>query len=200
VDPEGEGVGHHAIDAAAQAVLDRFPDFHFAPSAPPTATGDLGRLAWEMRTPDDVVTVRGMDIALIADGRITRFWVFLEAPSPSTPMTAPKPPSSSAKRSPQPAATKLEPTRQRFAPRQSPLLSRRIYLDHPDDQQGNSRDACEVAGPSRRVEHVQRPGNQASEQEGFHLKPTQGTGQFLALRIHRVSRVRQRFLPFSGLT
>jgi hypothetical protein len=79
-DPEGEGVGHDAIDAAAQAVLDRFPDFHFAPSAPPTATGDLGRLAWEMRTPDDVVTVRGMDIALIADGRITRFWVFLEAP------------------------------------------------------------------------------------------------------------------------
>jgi hypothetical protein len=41
-----------------------------------------------MRTPDDVVTVRGMDIALIADGRITRFWVFLEAPwriSVSTP-------------------------------------------------------------------------------------------------------------------
>ncbi|MCW2978820.1 MAG: hypothetical protein JWO14_547 [Solirubrobacterales bacterium] len=34
-----------------------------------------------MRTPDDVVTVCGMDIALIADGRITRFWVFLELPS-----------------------------------------------------------------------------------------------------------------------
>jgi hypothetical protein len=79
-DPEGEGVGHDAIDAAAQAVLDRFPDFHFAPAAPPTAVGDLGRLAWEMRTPDDIVTVRGMDVALFADGRITRFWVFVEAP------------------------------------------------------------------------------------------------------------------------
>ena len=79
-DPEGEGVGHDAIDAAAQAVLDRFPDFHFAPAAPPTAVGDLGRLAWEMRTPDDVVTVRGMDVAQIADGRITRFWVFVEVP------------------------------------------------------------------------------------------------------------------------
>lgn len=79
-DPEGSGVGHDAIDAAAQAVLDRFPDFHFAPAAPPTAVGDLGRLAWEMRTPDDVVTVRGMDLALVAAGRITRFWVFVEAP------------------------------------------------------------------------------------------------------------------------
>jgi hypothetical protein len=79
-DPEGEGVGHDTIDAAAQAVIDRFPDFHFAPAAPPTAVGDLGRLAWEMRTPDDTVTVRGMDVALIADGRIIRFWVFVEAP------------------------------------------------------------------------------------------------------------------------
>ncbi len=79
-DPEGSGVGREAIDAAAQTVLDRFPDFHFAPAAPPTAVGDLGRLAWEMRTPDDVVTVRGMDIALIAAGRITRFWVFVDAP------------------------------------------------------------------------------------------------------------------------
>jgi hypothetical protein len=79
-DPEGEGVGHDAIDAAAQAVLDRFPDFHFAPAAPPSAVGDLGRLAWEMRTPDDTVTVRGMDVAQIADGRIIRFWVFVEAP------------------------------------------------------------------------------------------------------------------------
>lgn len=79
-DPEGSGVGHDAIDAAAQAVLDRFPDFHFAPAAPPTAVGDLGRLAWEMRTSDDVVTVRGMDVALVAAGRITRFWVFIEAP------------------------------------------------------------------------------------------------------------------------
>ena len=80
IDPEGEGVGHDAIDAAAQAILDRFTDFHFAPATPPTAAGDLGRLPWEMRTPDDTVTVRGMDVALIADGRITRFWVFVEAP------------------------------------------------------------------------------------------------------------------------
>jgi hypothetical protein len=79
-DPEGSSVGHDAIDAAAQAVLDRFPDFRFAPSAPASAVGDLGRLAWEMRTTDDVVTVRGMDVALIAAGRITRFWVFVEAP------------------------------------------------------------------------------------------------------------------------
>lgn len=79
-DPEGSGVGHDAIDAAAQAVLDRFPDFHFTPAAPPTAVGDLGRLAWDMRTPDDDIAVRGMDVALIVDGRITRFWVFIEAP------------------------------------------------------------------------------------------------------------------------
>jgi hypothetical protein len=49
-------------------------------AAPPTAVGDLGRLAWVMRAFDDTVTVRGMDVALIADARIIRFWVFVEAP------------------------------------------------------------------------------------------------------------------------
>jgi SnoaL-like domain len=79
-DPEGSGVGHDAIDAAAEAVLTRFPDFHFTLAAPPTAVGDLGRLPWEMRAPDDTVSARGMDVAQIADARITRFWVFVEQP------------------------------------------------------------------------------------------------------------------------
>jgi len=77
-DPEGMGVGHDAIDAAAAAVLDRFPDHRFAVAAAPTVAADLGRLAWELRTPTDEVAVRGMDIALFATTRITRFWVFVD--------------------------------------------------------------------------------------------------------------------------
>jgi hypothetical protein len=79
-DPEGSGTGHDAIHAAAEAILTRFPDFHFTLAAPPTAVGDLGRLPWELRTPDDTVVARGMDVAQFTDAHITRFWVFVEAP------------------------------------------------------------------------------------------------------------------------
>jgi hypothetical protein len=78
VDPEGSGTGHDGIDAAAATVLARFPDLHFAPAAPPTAIGDLGRAGWELRDADDVAVVRGMDIATVADGRITRIWIFVD--------------------------------------------------------------------------------------------------------------------------
>jgi hypothetical protein len=80
-DPEGTGVGHDAIDAAAAAVLERSTDLRFAIASEPTAIADLGRLGWELRAPDDTVAVRGMDMALFDDsGRITRFWVFVEYP------------------------------------------------------------------------------------------------------------------------
>jgi hypothetical protein len=78
VDPEGSGTGHDGIDAAAAAVLTRFPDLHFAPAAAPSAVGDLGRTAWELRDADDVTVVRGMDVATVADGRITRIWIFVD--------------------------------------------------------------------------------------------------------------------------
>jgi hypothetical protein len=77
-DPEGSGTGHDAIHGAAEAVLARFPDLHFAHAAAPTAVGDLGRVAWELRDANDIAVVRGMDVATVADGRITRIWIFVD--------------------------------------------------------------------------------------------------------------------------
>src|SRR6201999_2590116 len=70
-DPEGSGVGHDGIDAAVELVLARFPDLDFAPATEPSAVGDLGRIAWELRGSDGTVAVRGMDVATVAGGRIT---------------------------------------------------------------------------------------------------------------------------------
>lgn len=78
VDPEGSGTGHDAIHAAAEAVLTRFPDLHFAHAAAPTAVGDLGRVGWELRDANDVAVVHGMDLATVADERITRIWIFVD--------------------------------------------------------------------------------------------------------------------------
>jgi SnoaL-like domain len=78
VDPEGSGSGRDAIDAAAEAVLARFPELHFAPTAPPSGVGDLGRAAWELRDADETAVVRGMDVVTVAEGRITRIWIFVD--------------------------------------------------------------------------------------------------------------------------
>ncbi|MQY30566.1 nuclear transport factor 2 family protein [Nocardia aurantia] len=77
-DHEGTVTGHAGIDAAAERVLTMFPRSHFAAAGAPSAVGDLGRIAWELRGADDVAQARGTDIATVADGRITRMWTFVE--------------------------------------------------------------------------------------------------------------------------
>jgi ketosteroid isomerase-like protein len=78
VDDDGSVTGHDAIDDAVERVLTSFPQLSFAVATPPSAVGDLGRVTWELRTADGVARARGMDLATVADGRITRMWTFLD--------------------------------------------------------------------------------------------------------------------------
>jgi hypothetical protein len=76
-DPDEAVIGHDAVDAKAQRILDGAPDFVFAPDGPVRVSGDLGYLAWGFGPEGEPPAVRGVDIALVRDGLIARIYTLL---------------------------------------------------------------------------------------------------------------------------
>jgi hypothetical protein len=76
-DPEETVVGHDAVDAKAQRLLDEAPDFGFTPAGPVRVVHDLGHLAWEFGPEGGPPVVRGVDIALVQDGLIAGLYTLL---------------------------------------------------------------------------------------------------------------------------
>lgn len=79
VDPEGTVVGHEALDAKAQQLLDRAPDFVFSAAGPIYELQDLGYLAWNLGPEGQPPVVTGMDIGFVVDGRIAKMYTILTA-------------------------------------------------------------------------------------------------------------------------
>lgn len=72
VDEDGVITGREAITARAQALLDRVPpEFAFAEDGPIYGDGTRAALAWRFGPPEADPVARGVDIATIADGRIS---------------------------------------------------------------------------------------------------------------------------------
>jgi hypothetical protein len=78
-DPEETVTGHDALDAKAQRLLDEAPGFVFSPAGPVQVNHDLGYLAWNFGPDGAPPVVRGVDIALVEDGRIARIYTLLLA-------------------------------------------------------------------------------------------------------------------------
>jgi hypothetical protein len=78
-DTEETSVGHDALDAKAQQLLDESPDFVFIPDGSIHVSEDLGYLAWGFGPLGKPPVVRGVDIALVSDGLITRLYTLLLA-------------------------------------------------------------------------------------------------------------------------
>lgn len=76
-DPEETVTGHDALDAKAQRLLDEAPGFVFSPAGPPLVNHDLGHLGWNFGPEGQPPVVRGVDIALVEDGRIARLYTLL---------------------------------------------------------------------------------------------------------------------------
>jgi hypothetical protein len=76
-DPESTVTGTDALDAKAQGLLEGAPGFEFAPDGPVRVAADLGHLAWGFGPPGQPPVIRGVDVALVADGRIARLWTLL---------------------------------------------------------------------------------------------------------------------------
>jgi hypothetical protein len=76
-DPEEVVVGHDALDAKAQKILDGAPGFVFSPGGPIYVNQDLGYLTWNFGPEGADPVVRGVDIALVRDGLIASVYTLL---------------------------------------------------------------------------------------------------------------------------
>jgi SnoaL-like domain len=69
-DPDGTTRGHRALAERAHHLLDRSPDFVFSAGGPVHVSGDLGLLAFNLGVPEQPPAVKGIDVALVREGRI----------------------------------------------------------------------------------------------------------------------------------
>jgi hypothetical protein len=77
-DAEGSVTGREALHAKAGEILAGATGLAFAPDGEPQVVGDLARASWTLSPEGGPPVVRGTDVALVADGQITRLWTFLE--------------------------------------------------------------------------------------------------------------------------
>lgn len=77
LDPDEVVTGPDALDAKAQRLLDEAPGFVFRPAGAVHVVHDLGHLPWEFGPEGQPPVVRGVDVALVRDGRIASVYTFL---------------------------------------------------------------------------------------------------------------------------
>jgi hypothetical protein len=70
VDPPLTGEGHAGISDLAAAVQSQFAGHTFRRVSDVDAHHDVARYAWELVAPDGTVAVSGIDVAVVADGRL----------------------------------------------------------------------------------------------------------------------------------
>ncbi|MEU8821639.1 nuclear transport factor 2 family protein [Actinoplanes sp. NPDC048796] len=78
-DPDEVVVGWDALDRKAQGLLDKAPGFVFAAVGEVRVVQDLTMLAWQFGPEGAAPAVSGVDICLVADGRITSLYTMLDA-------------------------------------------------------------------------------------------------------------------------
>jgi SnoaL-like domain len=76
-DPDEVVTGHAALDAKAKRLLDASPTFVFSPAGAILVNHDLGYLAWNLGPDGQPPAVRGIDIALVENGRIAHLYTLL---------------------------------------------------------------------------------------------------------------------------
>ncbi|SNY38359.1 nuclear transport factor 2 family protein [Paractinoplanes atraurantiacus] len=78
-DPDEVVVGWDSLDRKAQGLLDKAPGFVFAPVGEVRVVQDLTMLAWQFGPEDASPVVSGVDICIVADGRIKSLYTVLDA-------------------------------------------------------------------------------------------------------------------------
>ncbi|MCD2191460.1 nuclear transport factor 2 family protein [Actinomycetospora soli] len=69
--------GHAAVSDKVQGLLDSAPGFDFTPDGPAHVLGDLIHAPWTFGPPDGEPVVRGVDMSLVADGKVVRLYTLL---------------------------------------------------------------------------------------------------------------------------
>ena len=83
LDPLIAGEGQEGIDAMIEAVQARFPGYRFRRTSEIDAHHDRVRFSWELSPDGDGALAGGLDVGVVADGRLRSITGFLDhAPSP----------------------------------------------------------------------------------------------------------------------
>jgi hypothetical protein len=82
-DPEGVVIGHEALNAKAQHLLDEAPDFVFTVAGPAQIAQDLVLLAWHFGPGGAPPVVSGTDISIVENGKISQLYTLLDPPTPA---------------------------------------------------------------------------------------------------------------------
>lgn len=77
IDHEGKSRGHDQLDRVVASLHDRFPGYVFNELRPVDLLYDSGRLAWSYGQSGQP-SIKGVDVALIRDGRISLMLTFLD--------------------------------------------------------------------------------------------------------------------------
>jgi hypothetical protein len=75
--PEATTRGHEELNAGAQKLIDRTPDFVFTAAGPVHVLRDLGYLAFTYGVPQQPPASIGYDVAQVRDGRIAVLYTLL---------------------------------------------------------------------------------------------------------------------------
>src|SRR4051795_10218710 len=78
-DADGESIGQAAISNRVGRILDGSPGFAFSLVAPAEVIHDLGRLRWQAGPAGAPPVLSGMDVAVLANGKIRTVYTFIEA-------------------------------------------------------------------------------------------------------------------------
>jgi len=81
-DAEGVVRGRDALSDKAGAILDGAPGWVFRDAGPVREAQDLGVVEWAFGPAGEPPVVTGMDVAVVADGRIATMHTLLTSPQP----------------------------------------------------------------------------------------------------------------------
>jgi hypothetical protein len=76
-DPEEFVTGREAVNEKARNILEKAPGLVFTPAGPAYENNNLGYLDWNLGPEGQPPIVRGIDIALIKEGRIATLYTIL---------------------------------------------------------------------------------------------------------------------------
>jgi hypothetical protein len=81
-DADGESIGQAAISDRVGRIQDETPPgFAFSLVGPAEVIHDLGRLRWQTGPDGAPPVLRGMDVAVFANGKILTLYTFVEPPA-----------------------------------------------------------------------------------------------------------------------
>ncbi|MEN3335470.1 MAG: hypothetical protein V7641_4835 [Blastocatellia bacterium] len=80
IDPEGVHRGTQELNEAAGKLFTQFPGYRFSVVSGVQALHGIGRLGWAYGPPDDPRRIRGEDIGVTEDGKISALYTFIDPP------------------------------------------------------------------------------------------------------------------------